>query len=399
MGNSHELQQTAMEVIKRWRVETLKNGTTVYATDRDGWVHGKERAEKLVAKVHELVSKIARPVPLYAVINNRPSIMDELLEPERAVHLEKMSSEFSGDIYALFKDGQIQGFMISHVGTHLRTEPGWHRVSVDLDMLVGEVIETVAKMFNEVTVQRPPYKAMAEDDPTEPTTVKMVVQGPTGPQFFDVGKVREPFEPDNYTPEIQAAFRRLQRMVSDTKPIGRIGLLRGAPGTGKSFLIKSLITHTKKAVWMFVPASMAPSLVSPELFTNLMMEHQSIKEDFGWDDVPLCIVIEDADNNLLKRNPADAAQSAALSTILNLADGLPGEFADVRIIATTNAEKDDLDPAVTRPGRLAEFIEMGPLSPEQASRVYEREAGEAKSYSEPVTLAQIYGDIRKSATS
>ena len=81
-----------------------------------------------------------------------------------------------------------------------------------------------------------------------------------------------------------------------------------------------------------------------------------------------------------------------LSDLLNLADGIPGELLDIRIIATTNARRLDIDEAVLRPGRLARRVEFNLLGPGHAQRVYDRLTstnGKLK-FSGPATLADVY---------
>ncbi len=86
-----------------------------------------------------------------------------------------------------------------------------------------------------------------------------------------------------------------------------------------------------------------------------------------------------------------------LSSLLNATDGLFGDLLDLRIIATTNAKKLDIDPALLRPGRLLKQLEFEKLSMEQSNQVLQRLCSEKsinsdsiKLFTKPQTLAEIY---------
>jgi hypothetical protein len=61
------------------------------------------------------------------------------------------------------------------------------------------------------------------------------------------------------------------------------------------------------------------------------------------------LVIEDAERLLW---PRGTGNREAVSAVLNIADGLVGRMLRLHIMCSVNARLDDLDPAITRPGRL-----------------------------------------------
>jgi hypothetical protein len=69
---------------------------------------------------------------------------------------------------------------------------------------------------------------------------------------------------------------------------------------------------------------------------------------------------------------------------------------DLRILATTNAAKLDLDKAMMRPGRLCRHIHVDKLSAEKANTVYKRLAGgdPGDRFEASKTLAEIYAIAR-----
>jgi hypothetical protein len=78
------------------------------------------------------------------------------------------------------------------------------------------------------------------------------------------------------------------------------------------------------------------------------------------------IVMEDAER-LLWRRSGDNRE--AVSSLLNIADGLIGRMLRLHIICSVNARMEDLDPAVLRPGRLMNHRRFAPLSRSNAEGV------------------------------
>ena len=66
------------------------------------------------------------------------------------------------------------------------------------------------------------------------------------------------------------------------------------------------------------------------------------------------------------------------------------------MVATTNAKHCEIDPALLRPGRLCRRIEIDPLRPDYASRVFERLTGVPRVFDAPVPLADVYAAARGS---
>lgn len=109
-------------------------------------------------------------------------------------------------------------------------------------------------------------------------------------------------------------------------------------------------------------------------------------------DGPIVLVLEDADKVLVNRAAGDMA---AISSLLNLGDGILGGVINARILATTNASKLEMDPATRRPGRLCSHVDVGTLDAEHATAVLRRLTGKNITANKPVTLAQVYFAARK----
>ena len=81
--------------------------------------------------------------------------------------------------------------------------------------------------------------------------------------------------------------------------------------------------------------------------------------------------------------------------MLNATDGILGEMMDLRILSTTNASHNEIEPALLRTGRVSAHVEVGQLSPEEAQNAYASLKGAKPcAITEKVTLAEIYALAR-----
>jgi hypothetical protein len=142
----------------------------------------------------------------------------------------------------------------------------------------------------------------------------------------------------------------------------RYGLtvLTGAPGTGKTTLLRSLAqwladTH----VFYFMPAARFAAVESGEIVTFWANENRASK---------LCkiLILEDAESVLLRRGDDNREK---VGTLLNLTDGMLGDALGLHVVCTLNSELADLDPALLRPGRLVAHRDFDLLNAEEAGRL------------------------------
>ncbi len=195
-------------------------------------------------------------------------------------------------------------------------------------------------------------------------------------------KIVQPLVYENYTDSVAMALKKALDWSMEESPKGRILIMSGPPGTGKSFAIRGLISTSQKVDWALVPSYIVPELTSPNMIASLMTERSDNTK-------PLNLIIEDADSLLKKREESNAD---IISQILNLGDGIFGEMINVKLIMTTNCPRVNMDDAITRRGRLNSFIDFELLPPEQAEAVYSKLANKAITYREPKALCDIYAD-------
>jgi hypothetical protein len=215
-------------------------------------------------------------------------------------------------------------------------------------------------------------------------SVSIIGRGPQGLGLFELGVSKTVFEASNY-PYLMEDYNHIVSCLSSSDPCGRLILVEGAPGTGKSYLIRALVAQLD-CIAVFVPSTLVSALSGPEL-APLLLSHRedSVK--------PIILILEDADSALIDRKSGNLD---SLSTLLNLGDGLFGQLADIRIIATTNAERSQFDAAILRPGRLCRHLATKPLSRTEAKAVYDRLVPDNKvEIWTPSTLADVYRRARQ----
>jgi len=151
-------------------------------------------------------------------------------------------------------------------------------------------------------------------------------------------------------------------------------LLHGEPGTGKTTFIRFLTSIVNKR-FIFLPPAFGSILASPGFIPFLMNHQDSI------------IVMEDAENVVKERDMEK--NHSQISNVLNLTDGMLGDYMMSKIIFTFNCPIEKIDKAITRKGRCLAQYEFGKLAPEKATALA-LEAGVNKTFTEPIVLANVF---------
>lgn len=139
-----------------------------------------------------------------------------------------------------------------------------------------------------------------------------------------------------------------------------LSVLTGAPGTGKTTLLRSLASWLSDThMFYFMPAARFMQVESGDIVNFWADENRSSK-------LRKILILEDAESVLLRRGDDNREKVASL---LNLTDGMMGDALGLHVVCTLNCGLADLDPALLRPGRLAAQREFGPLALDQARRL------------------------------
>ena len=166
----------------------------------------------------------------------------------------------------------------------------------------------------------------------------------------------------NYTKKVMEDYQFIKDDLSSKYPSGRLAILKGKPGTGKTHLVRALLGDVKNALFCLVAPDMVKLLGGPELLPLLMQYHAHTTG-------PIVLVIEDADKCLVTRTDKET-DTSIIQSILNLGDGILGSMLDIRILATTNASEFQMDEAILREGRLSRSSDVGPLDSVAAEACY-----------------------------
>lgn len=198
---------------------------------------------------------------------------------------------------------------------------------------------------------------------------------------------------DNYMDETLKDYDFIINDLNSNQPSGRIVILEGEPGTGKTHLVRAMLLEVPDAMFVLVPPEMVSSLGGPELLPLLIGNRHHTSG-------PIILVLEDADKVLVTRGSENIN---SIQSLLNLGDGILGSMLDLRIIATTNAKKLEMEAAIMRPGRLSKSIKVGALDAAKSQLIFNKlvtgianvadnlfPIGEDKFF----TLAEIYSVAR-----
>jgi hypothetical protein len=229
---------------------------------------------------------------------------------------------------------------------------------------------------NDATLQRIRKCMDREGQPKKHSNVYLLCSsdGMLNLQRFDIKLPQKKMDLElNYGKEASAKFERVAESISGNK--GGLVLFSGDPGTGKSTFIKYLTTKTTRKV-IYLSSGAAEQLTSPDFLSFIMGYRNCI------------LLLEDAEKVLRSRESQD---NEAISNVLNITDGILGDCLNIMVIATFNIDRERIDSALVRKGRLVIEHHFTALPPDNCNLILESVGSERRT-EKPMTLAEIYNE-------
>lgn len=215
-----------------------------------------------------------------------------------------------------------------------------------------------------------------------PSKVHLFIKNQYGEYTFEPIAVNLPKELDlelNYGKKFLEVDKKIKERLAE-KPNG-LYMFHGIPGTGKTTYIKYLASCVNRD-FIYIPTTMIEYFTSdPNCLHTLIQKPNSI------------IILEDAEKAILKRM-GDGMDSSAVSSLLNLSDGILSDILKTSVIVTYNCPKQDIDDALKRKGRLQVEYEFDALSVDDATKLAKKLKFPKKfieeKITEPMSLSDVY---------
>jgi hypothetical protein len=225
------------------------------------------------------------------------------------VFLKALVDGVNGNTYfahcPIFGRGETETWICWDTGS-LTIRVGLDRkISVHIATLSPEAHGVIGKILGEFILPenvRQPVYALAE--------------GPSGIEIMEVGLAGSVLERENYMPDVLEGYDQLVADLQEEEPIGRLSILYGEPGGGKTYMIRGLLDEVPNAIFVLIPSHLVQDLAGPQLVPMLIRARSLANTDS-----PIVLVIEDADKALV---PREEGSLAAISSLLNVSDGILG---------------------------------------------------------------------------
>jgi hypothetical protein len=234
---------------------------------------------------------------------------------------------------------------------------------------VGIVIYR-SSLHTSVVSEFEPFKACLKKG----SKVFFLMQNKNGFYTSDGETIDEPIDTSLlYNESFKDFSEDIVKKLSNSK--AGLYMFSGVPGTGKTTFIKYLTQQVPEREFIYIPSAMASVLDDPSLLDTLQDHKNSI------------LIVEDSEDLIKDRTKSRNAN--AVSTVLNITDGLIGASLGLSVILTYNCDDSEIDKALLRKGRLLAKYHFDLLNVETAKKL--AEANNLKGeITQPMTLADVF---------
>jgi ATPase family associated with various cellular activities (AAA) len=168
----------------------------------------------------------------------------------------------------------------------------------------------------------------------------------------------------------------------ETNPRG-LSIFDGPPGTGKTSYLRQLMLRLKESHRFYFIGSANLHLLRDAEFVDFWASERRLHEESSF-----VVILEDAESALMPRSGDNREE---VSLLLNVTDGILGQFLKLQIICTINCHVRKLDSALLRPGRLLAHRHFGRLTKTQAEKLA-RHLGKSLPSAEHYSLAEVFNE-------
>jgi hypothetical protein len=160
--------------------------------------------------------------------------------------------------------------------------------------------------------------------------------------------------------------------LMETEDKAELIFFYGEPGTGKTSLIKHLISKYKESSFVFMDGTILANTPQHKLMSYFLDNQNTI------------FILEDCEKALKDRNDVYSGYNPVMPILLNITDGVIADVLGIKLICTFNTSLDKIDKALLRKGRLSLKYEFKKLAKEKVEKIL------GYSVDKDMSLAEIY---------
>ena len=160
--------------------------------------------------------------------------------------------------------------------------------------------------------------------------------------------------------------------LMETEDKAELIFFYGEPGTGKTSLIKHLISKYKESSFVFMDGTILANTQQHKLMSYFLDNQNTI------------FILEDCEKALKDRNDVYSGYNNVMPILLNITDGVIADVLGIKLICTFNTSLDKIDKALLRKGRLSLKYEFKKLSKDKVANIL------GHSVDKEMSLAEIY---------